>query len=211
MITISVSAADRGLLTAAQLRAAAGLTATDTSRDTELAAIGLTVADIICETGCGVAGDGITPVTLRQETLVETFYPEARGSSLKLSRRFLGTVTVVEDGATLIDGTDYVAEKGIGNLIRLSSSERRSWSTSTIVVTYQAGFATVPTPLADVAAEMVGRRAGAERDPLMRSERVEVPGVRTVDRAYWVDAAVAVDITPDMAQKLSRYRSGLVW
>ena len=68
----------------------------------------------------------------------------------------------------------------------------------------------VQIKLADVAAEMVGRRAGSARDPMMRSERVEIPGVRTVDRSYWVDAADAVDITPDMASALANYRTWTV-
>ena len=210
LIAITAPATSRALLTAAELRAAAGVAATDTTRDTELAAIGLTVADIISD-WCGLAGDGITPVTLRQETLTETFRLTCRKKPLILSRRFLGTVSIVEDDVALV-AADFLINAGAGLLTRLTSDDvATSWPAAKIVVTYQAGFAAVPTPLADVAAEMVGRRAGAERDPLMKSERKEVPGVYTVDRSYWVDAAEATDITPDMAEKLSRYRSGVVW
>ncbi len=208
-IEISVPATTRALLTAEQLRAAAGMAVGDTSRDTELAAIGLTVSDIICETGCGLSGDGITPVTLRQETLIETFYPKRRSSSLKLGRRFLGTVDVVEDGVTLTAGTDYTADKGQGILTRRSSGHERCWPWATIVVTYEAGFVTVPTPLAEVAAEMVGVRAG-EINPRARSERIEIPGVEVIERQFSINYKDPVDITPDMQIKLSRYRSVLV-
>lgn len=205
-LEVSVVAPTRGLLTTAQLRAAAGLAASDASRDTELAAIGLMVADTISE-WCNIIGDGITPVTLRQETLIETFY-QASGTALLLARQFLGTVAVDEAGIALVSGTDFTIE---GNrLIRRSGGALSCWSSEAIVVTYQAGFAIVPTPLADVASEMVARRAGSARDPMMRSERVEIPGVRTIDRSYWVDAADATDITPDMAAKLSRYRTLVV-
>jgi len=219
-LAISVPATTRTLLTPAQLRAAAGLAATDTSRDIDLAAIGLTVADIICGSGgCNLVGDGITPVTLRQETLIETFrYPVLRRpetpdgpAPLRLARRFLGTVAVVEDDETLVLDTDFEVNAGAGLLYRLSSDQRIIWSANLVVVTYQAGFATVPTPLADVAAEMVARRAGAKRDPMMRSERTEVPGAWAKEQQFWVDATVASDITLDMAEKLSQYRSWRVW
>lgn len=211
VVEISVPAPTRGLLTAEQLRAAAGVASDDTSRDTELAAIGLTVADIICKTGCQISGDGITPVTLRQETLVETFYPcPRRGSNLILARRFLGTVALVENGVTLTALSDYTVNKGAGILTRRSNGCVQCWACTAIVVTYQAGFAEVPTDLADVAYEVVSRRTGTARDPLTRMERIEQVGVETIERQFWVDANDATDLTPDMQGKLAYYRSGIV-
>lgn len=204
-LEISVIAPTRALLTTAQLRVAAGLAATNASRDAELSAIGLTVSDIISN-WCNIAGDGITPVTLRQETLIETVRLTCGKSPLILSRRFLGTVSVVEADVALA-ATDFSINAGAGMLTRLSSDAETYWPTSKIIVTYEAGFATVPTDLVDVAAEMVARRIGASRDPMMRSERIEVPGVRTVDRSYWVDANDSVDLTPDMQSILNAYRT----
>lgn len=202
-LTVSVPAASRALLTAAQLRVAAGLSSSDTSRDAELAAIGLTAADIITD-WCGVAGDGITPTTLLRETLVETFRQRECVDVLILARRFLGSVTVVEDGVTL-DAADFSIDAGPGMLTRLRDDRETLWSAAKIVVTYQAGFPAAPTPLADVAAEMVARRTGASRDPLMKRERIDIAGVREVEREFWANAENDADITPDMAAKLAKY------
>jgi hypothetical protein len=202
---VSVAAASRGLLTTAQLRAAAGLASGDTSQDTSLAAMNLTVSDIITD-WCRIAEDGIEPPTLLQETLVETFYPECRGCRLYLARRFVGTISVVEAGTTLTEATHYTVDRARGIATRRSTDGTAiAWNAGKIVVTYQAGFAAVPTPLADVAAEMVARKAGAARDPLMKRERVKVDGVSEVEQEFWADAKNDADITPDMAEKLSRY------
>lgn len=221
MLIISVAATTRALLSAAQLRVAAGLSETDTTRDAELAGVGLTVADAISD-WCNVGGDGLTPVTLRRETLEETFrvthprHPRRLARStegpapLILSRRFLGTVAVVENGATLVQDTDFEIEAGPGFLWRLSGDRRVVWQAFLVVVTYQAGFDTVPTPLASVAAEMVSRKTNVARDPMTRMERIEQVGIETIERQFWVDAASAVDITPDMVLKLAAYRTEVV-
>lgn len=204
ILTISTAATSRALLTAAELRAAAGVAAGVTTRDAELATIGLTVADTISD-WCRVAGDGLTPVTLLRETLVETFRLTRCVSPLILARRFLGTVTIVEDDVEL-EATDFTISAGAGLLTRLTSSDTEThWPAAKIVVTYQAGFATVPTPIASVAAEMVGRKTGVVRDPLTSLERINQPGVEEVERRFWVDTAQAVEITPDMASKLEYY------
>jgi hypothetical protein len=57
---------------------------------------------------------------------------------------------------------------------------------------------------------MVARRTGAARDPLLTRERIDIPGVRLSDRQYLVDAADSVDITLDLAERLSPYRSVVV-
>lgn len=209
ILTISTPATSRGLLTAAELRAAAGVAAGVTARDTELAAIGLTVADTISD-WCRIAGDGLTPVTLLRETVVETFRLTRCVAPLILARRFLGTVTIVEDDVAL-EATDFAIGAGAGLLTRLTSDDTEThWSAAKIVVTYQAGFATVPTTLASVAAEMVGRKTGALRDPMTRMERVETTGVEITERQFWVDAAQAVEITPDMETKLAKYATPVV-
>jgi hypothetical protein len=200
----------RSLLTAAQLRAAAGLAAADTSKDTELAAIGLAVSDTISE-WCNVVGDGITPVTLRQETLIETLWPAYSGRPLILSRRFLGTVTIVENAVALVSA-DFSINAGAGILTRLSSDAETYWPAGKIVVTYQAGFATVPTPLVDVASDMVSRKLGVTRDPVFSSLTIPDPALRSltipdvVAETYLVDAEGL--IIPSWARSvLERYRT----
>lgn len=208
MLTITTPADNRSLLTPVQLRIAAGLAADDTSRDDELVEIGVIVSDTISE-WCNVAGDGVTPVTLMQETIVETFYPEIRSSSFFLARRFLGDVTVVEGGVTLTVGNDYTIE---GNqLTRRSSGSKICWPGAlTIVVTYEAGFADVPSTLAAEAAKLVAKAiagGASTTDPMLKTQSVNIPGVLTESREYWTGS----EVSPDMVERLSRYRSGLVW
>jgi hypothetical protein len=208
-LTVTAAAADRGLLTQAALRAAAGLASGDSSRDTELQAIGLAVSDII-SVACNVAGDGINPPTLLQETLQETVRPAGALDCLILSRRFVGTIAIVEDDIDLVESTDFAVDRSTGLVTRLSCDRDALWCAGKIVVTYQAGFATVPTPLADVAAAMVSRRTGADRDPLVKRERIRTEGVEEVEREFWVSAANDADITPDMKDKLAAYRTEAV-
>ena len=106
-----------------------------------------------------------------------------------------------------LDAADFVILPGAGMLNRLSNDRPSCWPSGKIVVTYQAGFADVPTPLASVAAEMVARKTGAARDPMTKMERIEQPGVETIERQFWVDADQAVEITPDMESKLEKYRT----
>ncbi|WP_029002728.1 hypothetical protein [Azorhizobium doebereinerae] len=202
-LRITQAAPDRGLLSIEELRAAASVS--DSTQDASLLRTGLAVADTISG-WCCVAGAGIAAPTLRQETLAQTFWPKCAVESLILARRFLGTVSVVENGATL-NAADFFANERAGVLTRLNNGSPCRWQSGIVVVTYQAGFADVPTDLAEVAAEMVSRRSGTARDPMLKRERVDVAGIEQVEREYWVDAAAAVDITPDMADVLGRYKT----
>lgn len=206
ILTISSAAADRAVLTEAELRAAAGLAAGDGSRDAELAEAGLRGADIISQ-HCLVAGDGLTPVTLLRETLVETFRLRRAVAPLILSRRFLGEVTVVEDGTTL-EASDVAIEASAGLLTRLRDDQPCSWTAEKIVVTYQAGFATVPSALKEAATKIVRLNLSAvARDPLVKRERVDVPGVEETETEYWVGPVTGGAIPADVQQLLAPYVS----
>lgn len=200
-LSLVTAAADRGLLSIDQLRAAAGVS--DNSQDAKLKSVGESVADIISH-WCNIARAGIEPPTLRQEVLAQVFWPSQCLDTLILARRFIGTAQVVENGAALALG-DFDVSSSAGTIIRLKGGEPCEWPTGTISVTYQAGFTVVPSDLAEVAAEMVSRRSGTTRDPMLKRKQIEVPGVETIEEEFWVDANAAVDITPDMASILSAY------
>ncbi len=202
-LRITQAAPDRGLLAIEDLRSAAGVSGS--TQDATLMKTGMAVADTISG-WCCIAGAGIAAPTLRQETLAQTFWLDGPVESLILARRFLGTISIVENGATL-DAADFLVNSRAGVLRRLRNGAPCPWTPGTVVVTYQAGFADVPTDLAAVAAEMVSRRSGTARDPMLKRERVDVAGIEQVEREYWVDAAAAVDITPDMADVLGRYKT----
>ena len=70
ILTVTTAATDRALLTTAELRDAVGASL----NDPQLMTLGNRVAGAIAR-ACGVAEAGTIPVTLRLETLTETFRP----------------------------------------------------------------------------------------------------------------------------------------
>jgi hypothetical protein len=211
-IEITTPAEDRGLLTLQELKDAAGSAAAGMT-DQQLTAIGLRVADLISN-WCKIASDGQLPATLVQETIAETFYTLPSAEDLTLARRFLAKdgVTVTAGGNTLAEGIDYTLHRWSGVMSRKSTGwcpGSWHWVGAPLVVTYQAGFASdkVPSDLKEVAIKMVQRRTGAARDPLLQMERIEIPGVRNLDRRYWVDTNEAGTMTPDMIDILREYET----
>ncbi|WP_136617059.1 MULTISPECIES: hypothetical protein [Mesorhizobium] len=159
---------------------------TDSSQDTKLAALDLRNSAAIM-TECKVAvGAGAEP-TLRQETLTETF----RGvdvAALQFSRRFNIEVTsLVEDGEPLTADDDFAVDPESGLVARLVNNREVRWCATKIIAVYKAGFADVPGDLAEAAMEFM-RLAWAEkgRDPSLKSEVVDIPDVRRVERDFWV-------------------------
>lgn len=203
MLTITTAASNRHLLTPTERRLAARLTATDTSRDSELATYSLRVSDIISEF-CGVRGDGITPVTLRAEVLTETFRMTSGADRLELARRFVVVSAIMVDGET-VDPAEYETEAGLGFVHRLSlDGYRIPWDAGITVVTYTAGFATIPQPLKDAAASMVRVMAArAARDPLLKREQVVDVG----EQEFWVGSTEDAGIPADVRDTLGPYRT----
>jgi hypothetical protein len=185
--TVSVPAADRNLLTLAEIKLALGVT--DSSQDAALTALGLRVSDMIAEF-CRVPRDGVTPPTLRRETLIDTMRLDGCVSPLILTRRFVDTVSSITVDGTALETTDYETDKSAGLVKRISSSGSIiSWSGRVIVVTYLAGFGTVPEALKLAAITVLREQSSAaERDPLLKRERVDGIG----EREFWVSAAPGI-------------------
>jgi len=181
MLKVVTPAADLALVDIERLRLAAGLAANDASRDAELGPLGLRLsADIV--QACRVAtGNGAEP-TLRQETLEETFrYP--RTSALMLSRRHKVEIVSITINGQLLDAELYWVDEESG-IVRLVSG---FWWGGLIVVTYKAGFEEVPDDLAGTVADFARiRLSEGSRDPLVRGQSTEVPGVLTERTDYWV-------------------------
>lgn len=203
ILSVSSAASSRALLTIEQLRAVAGVTGN--AQDAVLEDIGLRVSDQIAEF-CRVAGDGVTPVTLLRETVVETFRLNESVDSLLLARRFVSSVSsVVEDGVTT-ETDEYEVDPGAGILYRLYDDERVYWPAGKIVVTYVAGFATVPSALVTAAMRLVQLSLSqTSRDPLARSERIRTEGVEEIQTDYWVGPLDNAAIPSDVADLLSPY------
>src|ERR1051326_4761510 len=96
MLQVIVPAGDLNLLTIEELRLAVGLSLDDDSQDEKLQELGLRVSSMI-SAACCVAKDGVSPPTLLNEDLTETFRLVSETRNLFLSRRPVGAVTSVTE------------------------------------------------------------------------------------------------------------------
>jgi hypothetical protein len=216
-LAVTEEASDLHLLTIAEMRVAAGLVSTDNSQDAALRARSLAVAAGIA-TECGIAtGSGGFDPTLMQETLTETFYSTANPTwsdcatiaSLQLARRHnVEIVSLSEDGTALVT-TDYLVDPETGVMTRLVSEAPGSWSAQKLVVVYRAGFETVPADLKQAATDYF-RAIGLEatRDPYVKAESVEIPGVESRRTELWTGnlPGTAALVPPSVAAQLTRFR-----
>jgi hypothetical protein len=209
LFQVTAPAGDLTLLTMDELRAATGQS--DQKSDATLKRLGSRVADAITQ-ACKVATDGATPPTLRKESVVDTFRSDwlhrrrdRRGHDHKLilSRRPIVSVTsVVEAGTTLDPTSDYEVRPGEGALVRLFGGMPAHWVPGVIVVTYAAGWASVPEGL-KFAAEKLTRFYWFEsmRNPLVRQDEIAGIGSTT----YWNDSPTDPSIPQDVMDDLGPY------
>lgn len=211
-LAITTPASSLALLTLAELRAAADDSA---ATDATLLALGLRIAASIMSE-CNIAiGAGGEP-TLLQETLTETFYWPKR-CDLILARRHNIVVTsvTVDTDSPLVSGTDYIVNPESGILTRLSSGYPCAWCGQTVIVVYQAGFATIPGDLKQAALDFFRATLNeAGRDPFVKSESVEIPGIETRRQDFWVGSVPGQSnegAVPDIvAGQLKRFRKVVV-
>lgn len=205
MLTIAAPNTDRSLLTLPELRSAVGVS--DTSRDTELSALGGYIAAAITR-ACKVATAGATPPTLRLETVTETFRPTIGQAALFLARKPVVSITSAsEDGSSLT--SDEYENDGHG-LYRLTSDERLDWVAGQHVIEYSAGWATVPDDLKFAAIRFVQAEwQQGSRDPLLK--RIHIEGVS--EREYWVDPTKDSVVPAEVMDILDRggYINKLGW
>ena len=203
ILTIPSPNTDRSLLTLAELRSAVGVT--DNSQDAELTTLGDYISAIITR-ACKVPTSGAIPPTLRLETVVETFrvpYDEYY-SPLYLSRKPVVAITTVTEAGSSLIASQYEVDGDA--LHRLSGDARIGWGVGTHVVTYSAGWDTVPDDLKFAAIRMVQAEwstGGVEssRDPMLKRELIV--GVR--EREYWVDPTMTESqssLPPDVKDML---------
>lgn len=113
---------------------------------------------------------------------------------------------VIENGLTLVEGTDYVVDYDKGLLQRLGTTGYAiDWPAWNVTVAYTAGFATIPEDVEDACIRLVkGRYYAEQRDPLLKSE--DIPGVGKFD--YWIDTGKGQNgnMPPDVLDLLDNYR-----
>jgi hypothetical protein len=113
------------LLTLDERKAALGIAATDTSKDTSITALGGYV-DATITRACKVTVAGDIPPNLRLEPVTETFRVMTRSEAVFLSRRPIVEVAgVSEGGVLLVEDADYEID-GQG-IYRLRSGSRTCW------------------------------------------------------------------------------------
>lgn len=203
MLTVTTAASDRTLLTIEDARTAAGIA--DNSRDVDLNKLRARVSAVIVQ-ACRVASDGITPPTLRKETLTQVFRQSTcssfRIAALVLARRPLVSITSVTEDGTLLAAADYEYDAAAGLLYRLSSDVRIVWTAAKITVVFVAGWDTVPDDLT-LAATKLATTFWLEggRDPNLRKVQVEGVGLRE----YWVPPTTDPAIPTEVLDLLGPY------
>lgn len=138
-LTVTTPATNRLLTTVGRVKASLGIA--DASQDALIGELIIRVsAEIVTFLRLPKADDGVV-ATLGRETYVETLRDVAATYELFLTRRPIASiVSVVEDGVTLVAGTDYQWNSASGVLERLEDDEIGTWNADKIVVTYVAGY-----------------------------------------------------------------------
>lgn len=112
---------------------------------------------------------------------------------------------VTENGATLVDGTDYRIAYASGLLTRLDGSGTpMNWGEIPTTVKYWGGYQPVPADLEEACARFVrARYTSRSRDPTLRSE--DISGVYRAD--YQVAGSGSImSLPPDIAAVVDIYR-----
>ena len=211
-LVVTTPAGDPSLAPIGALRVAAGLPSGDASRDAELDELGKRISAEIVD-ACRIAvGEGGEP-TLRKETLTETF-SGCCDEVLILSRRHNVKITsVTENGAAVaIDARGLKSEAGL--LERWVNGARSRWTANEIVVVYDAGFETCPASLVGVVTDLARiRLSQAAVDPLVKSTRVEVADIDTVQTDRWVGSVPGsgeTGLPAEIMARLSRFINPVV-
>ncbi|WP_160119646.1 hypothetical protein [Rhodovarius lipocyclicus] len=129
ILTVVTPAPDRLLATAADVAAALGLSDSPPG----IGALILRASDAIS----GACNGRV----FGREAVRETFRPAGPMKPLILGRDRVHAVTsVVLDGTTLVEGTDFEVDQPAGILHRLSGDARCAWRAAKVVVEYSAGW-----------------------------------------------------------------------
>lgn len=207
MLTVTIPATDRKLLTTEEIRAAVGVTGAE--YDTQLNTLNSRVAASLARQ-CGVPFNGVVPPTFRLETLTEVFRSACANYILLARKPVVSIASVVVDGTTL-DAENYEVSAGLGHLYRLTDDARVTWSAAKITVVYDAGWSEVPDDL-KMAASKFARVLWAEdgpnapTDPNMKRTRIE--GVGEWER--WVAPAADALLSAEIADLLAPYSYRMV-
>lgn len=181
MLEVTTAATDPTLLTLAETAEAIKASVTTANR-AMLRRLNERASELLAG-ACGLERAGAAVLTLREETLTETVSLRCHGSVLFLSRKpIVEVLSVTEDGTDLVVDDDFEQDSE-RSLKRLLDGSASTWVTGKTLVSYRAGFATVPPGLKELAAKLVTTlNAERGRDPSLGSE--DIPGVRSYTLRY---------------------------
>lgn len=211
MLQVTDPTDDLQLLSQTELRLAIGLESSDQTQDTALATLGLRAAAALAS-ACGVAKagyassvspaiTGVAPVTLKLESLTETFRFTSQQSRLYLARRPVAEVASITTDSSVLDSSEWELDVAQGGLIKLSSDVPCKWPCGKIVVAYDAGYETIPDDLKQLAARLVNTYYLSDTDD-PNEKRVDIPGV--IERERWVDLRADTIVPDDIMSALLR-------
>ena len=151
------------------------------------------------------------------EAVEDQIWPARAGSplssafeKLQLSRWPVTEIlSLTDDGVAKDEDADFVVDRASGLLTRLDGSGRQCrWGSAPKVVSYKAGYGTIPADLEDAVIRMVkGRWLARGRDPNLKSQ--DIPGV--LSQTWWIaTGSESGNMSPDIADLLDNYRVPIV-
>lgn len=172
MLTVTTPATDRMLLSVEEIVEAVGGSGHNSAALTRLNA---RVSELLAG-ACGLDRVGASILTLREETLTETIWLRCPVDTLFLSRKPIVQVLSVTEGTQVLVVTDDYEQDSERSLARKQNGCLSWWASGKTVVSYKAGYATVPPGLKELAAKLANALfAERGRDPSLGS--YEIPGV----------------------------------
>ena len=147
---------------------------------------------------------------LASETVREIFRLGGAALYLRLARRPVTAISAIDVDGVTVGAEQFELDASAGLLYRLHGDRRGCWHGGIVIVTYDAGYAsigTLPRPIETACLGLLRHRwAARDRDPMLRS--LAIPGVAT--EQYWVGATDdAGDMPPEIAALLDPF-GGLV-
>lgn len=206
IVTVTTAANSNDLTTKAKVKSELGITTTDED---------VNIATWITQASAAVA------VNCRRTFGLETLSEQFRLSSyingrLQLSRFPVSTITSVTENDTLLTATDdYEFDAESGLVTRLSGDVPARWPWGKIVVVYSAGYDlldALPHPIERAVILLVKHyRSGATRDPMLKAEQTNVPGVLDERQEFWVGGIGGQGGLPtEVSDLIAPYRRVLV-
>lgn len=203
LLTVITAAATNDLTTLATVKQEFGITGT--SEDVKLARW-ITTASAKIATECNrVFG---------KEQVSEQFRVWCWKNVIVLKRRPVTSIVSITENDIVLTTTDYELDLDLGLLYRLRGGQRCHWVWGKLVVVYFGGYVLLdglPYDLEQACIKLVGHyRLTADRDPFIKGENVDIPGVRSKNIEWWVGSLAAGTDTralpPEVLDLLEKFR-----